>query len=128
VFASIIHILAATTPTTQKSASPLVTLLPLILMVGLLYMVMIRPQQRKARAQRTLQSAVERGDEVVTIGGIYGEVTEVDDETVVVEIADGVEVRFVRSAIARKLVFDDEPQHVDGPATGTRDQGPDDAK
>ena len=128
MFASIIQILADTAPTTQKSASPLVTLLPLILMVGLLYMVMIRPQQRKARAQRVLQSAVERGDEVVTIGGIYGEVTEVDDETVVVEIADGVEVRFVRSAIARKLVFDDEPQHADGPGKAAKDLGPDDAK
>ena len=125
MFASIIQVLAATT---QSSASPLVTLLPLILMVGLLYMVMIRPQQRKARAARTLQSAVERGDEIVTIGGIYGEVTEVDDETVVVEIADGVEVRFVRSAIARKLVFDDEPQHADGPGKAAKDLGPDDAK
>jgi preprotein translocase subunit YajC len=96
-------------------------------MVGLLYMLMIRPQQRKAKAQRALQSAVEPGDEVVTIGGIYGEVSEVDDETVVVEIADGVEVRFVRSAIARKLVFQDEAQHVDGPGIAAKDKGTDDA-
>jgi preprotein translocase subunit YajC len=112
---------------TQQSASPLLTLVPLILMVGLLYMLMIRPQQRKAKAQRALQSAVEPGDEVVTIGGIYGEVSEVDDETVVVEIADGVEVRFVRSAIARKLVFQDEAQHVDGPGIAAKDKGTDDA-
>ena len=126
MFASMIQVLAATTQTT--SGSGLALLLPMVLMVGLLYMVMIRPQQRKARAARTLQSAVERGDEIVTIGGIYGEVTEVDDETVVVEIADGVEVRFVRSAIARKLVFDDEPQHADGPGKAAKDLGPDDAK
>ena len=126
MFATII--LAATT-TPAKSASPLVTLIPLVLMVGLLYMVMIRPQQRKARSQRALQSAVEPGDEVVTIGGIYGEVTEVDDETIVVEIADGVEVRFVRSAISRKLVFDDEAQHADGTAgKAAKDQGPDEPK
>jgi preprotein translocase subunit YajC len=126
VFASMILVLAATTQST--SGAGLGLLLPMVLMVGLLYMVMIRPQQRKARAARTLQSAVERGDEIVTIGGIYGEVTEVDDETVVVEIADGVEVRFVRSAIARKLVFDDEPQHADGPGKAAKDLGPDDAK
>jgi preprotein translocase subunit YajC len=112
-------IVAATT--TTKSSSPLLTLVPLI------YMLMIRPQQRKARAQRALQSAVEPGDEVVTIGGIYGEVSEVDDETVVVEIADGVEVRFVRSAIARKLVFQDEAQHADGSGSAAKDKGPDDA-
>ena len=126
MFASMILVLAATTQST--SGAGLGLLLPMVLMVGLLYMVMIRPQQRKARAARALQSAVERGDEIVTIGGIYGEVTEVDDETVVVEIADGVEVRFVRSAIARKLVFDDEPQHADGPGKAAKDLGPDDAK
>ena len=125
MFASMILVLAQTQTT---SGAGLGLLLPMVLMVGLLYMVMIRPQQRKARAARTLQSAVERGDEIVTIGGIYGEVTEVDDETVVVEIADGVEVRFVRSAIARKLVFDDEPQHADGPGKAAKDLGPDDAK
>jgi preprotein translocase subunit YajC len=125
VFATII---LATTTTTTKSASPLVTLVPLVLMVGLLYMVMIRPQQRRAKSQRALQSAVEPGDEVVTIGGIYGEVTEIDDESVVVEIADGVEVRFVRSAISRKLVFEDESHHAEGPSKAAKDQGPDDAK
>lgn len=127
MFATII--LATTTSTTTKSASPLVTLIPLVLMVGLLYMVMIRPQQRRQKSARALQSAIEPGDEVVTIGGIYGEVTEIDDESVVVEIADGVEVRFVRSAISRKLVFDDEPQHADGSASkAAKDKGPDEAK
>ena len=117
----------AATSTTQSSGSPLLTFVPLILIVGVLYMLMIRPQQRRTRQQRTMQSAIEPGDEVVTIGGIYGEVTEVDDETVVVEIADGVEVRFVRGAISRKLVFDDEPKHADGGAAD-HDSGADGTK
>jgi preprotein translocase subunit YajC len=112
-------------------AGGLVSILFLVVMIGLLYMLMIRPQQRRARAQKALQSAVDVGDEVVTIGGIYGEVTEVDDETIVVEIADGVEVRFVRSAISRKLVFDDESEtdRSPGPARERiQDQGADETK
>ncbi len=109
---------------TSSSSSGLISILFLVVMVGLLYMVMIRPQQRRARQQKQLQSEVGVGDEVVTIGGIYGEVTEVDDETVVVEIADGVEVRFIRNAIARKLLFDDEGGTTDrGTGATAKDQG-----
>ena len=112
-----------------SSSSGLISILFLVVMVGLLYMVMIRPQQRRARQQKQLQSEVGIGDEVVTIGGIYGEVTEVDDETVVVEIADGVEVRFIRNAIARKLIFDDESEGTER-ATGAtaKDQGASESK
>jgi preprotein translocase subunit YajC len=116
---------------TSGGAGGLVSILFLVVMIGLLYMLMIRPQQRRARQQRELQSAIDVGDEVVTIGGIYGEVTEVDDETVVVEIADGVEVRFVRSAISRKLVFDDgaDTDRSPGPARErVQDQGADETK
>jgi preprotein translocase subunit YajC len=112
-------------------AGGLVSILFLVVMIGLLYMLMIRPQQRRARAQKELQSAIDVGDEVVTIGGIYGEVTEVDDETVVVEVADGVEVRFVRSAISRKLVFDDEAEADRSPRPTrerVQDQGADETK
>ena len=124
----LVSILAATQ---SASGSGLLSIGFLVVMIGLLYMVMIRPQQRKQRQQRALQATVDVGDEVVTIGGIYAEVSEVDDETVVLEIADGVFVRFVRSAISRKLVFDDEPQPVDGTesaAKGGKDQGADDTK
>jgi preprotein translocase subunit YajC len=124
VFASI---LAA--GSTGSSSSGLISILFLVVMIGLLYMVMIRPQQRRARQQKQLQSAVGVGDEVVTIGGIYGEVTEVDDETVVVEIADGVEVRFIRNAIARKLLFDDENDGTDrGTGATAKDQGASETK
>jgi len=124
VFASIV----AASSSSSGGGSAL-SILILVVMIGLLYMVMIRPQQRRARQQRSLQSAVDVGDEVVTIGGIYGEVTEVDDETVVIEIADGVEVRFVRSAIGRKLVFDDEADAGDrGTGTAAKDQGSGDSK
>jgi preprotein translocase subunit YajC len=102
------------------SASLLVFLL---LMGAVFYFLLIRPQQRRQRSQRALIQSVEVGDEVMTIGGMYGTVREVDDESITIEAAPGVDIRFSKSAIARKLVYDesdeeeesdegsDEPEH-----------------
>jgi preprotein translocase subunit YajC len=83
-------------------------IVPLIAMVGIFYFLLIRPNQRRQRAQRDLLQSLDVGDEVITIGGVYGTVRELDDEAVVLEVDDDVRIRFVKSAIARKLVFDDE--------------------
>ena len=88
--------------------SPLGTLLPILLMVVVFYFLLIRPQQRRQRQQRELLSAVKVGDEVVTIGGMYGTVTRVDDEDITVEIAPGVDIRMLKQAIARRLVSEEE--------------------
>jgi preprotein translocase subunit YajC len=79
----------------------LVTLLPLILLFGVMYLLMIRPQQRRRREAQELQSRLGSGDEVVTIGGLYGTIVEADDETVTLEISPGVHARYARPAIAR---------------------------
>jgi preprotein translocase subunit YajC len=79
----------------------LVTLLPLILLFGVMYFLMIRPQQRRRREAQELQSRIGAGDEVVTIGGLYGTIVEADDETVLLEISPGVHARYARPAIAR---------------------------
>jgi preprotein translocase subunit YajC len=81
-------------------------------MFAVLYMVMIRPQQKRTRAARALLESLDVGDEVITIGGMHGTITAIDDEEgeVTVEVAPDVEVRLVKSAIARKLVFDDEDE------------------
>jgi preprotein translocase subunit YajC len=79
----------------------LVTLLPLILLFGVMYFLMIRPQQRRRREAQELQSRLGAGDEVVTIGGLYGTIVEADDETVILETSPGVHARYARPAIAR---------------------------
>ncbi len=86
------------------------SLLFIVLMIAVFYFLLIRPQQRRARGQRSLIDSLDVGDEVVTIGGMHGTITEMDDEGVIIEIAPDVEVRFVKSAIARKLVFDDDTE------------------
>ena len=80
--------------------STLIQFLPLVLIFVVFYFLLIRPQQRKARDHRTTLDALRRGDRVVTGGGIIGTVVRVDSpDEVVVDIADGVRVRVVRSTI-----------------------------
>ena len=81
-----------------SSALPL---LMIVLLFGLMYFMMIRPQQRRRRQAQELQAALGPGDEVVTVGGLYGTVTAVDDETVTLEVSPGVHARYARPAIAQ---------------------------
>jgi preprotein translocase subunit YajC len=84
------------------------SILPLLLFIMIplgMYFLMIRPQQRRAREMQRMQSDLTPGAEVMTGSGMYGTVTEVDEEdgTVVLEISSEVHVRFARAAIARVL-------------------------
>jgi preprotein translocase subunit YajC len=86
----------------------LVQFLPLILIFVVFYFLLIRPQQRKAKDQKTMLEALRRGDRVVTGGGIIGTVARVDNpEEVVVDIAENVRVRVVRSTITTVLAKPD---------------------
>jgi preprotein translocase subunit YajC len=79
-------------------------LLPIyiLIFVGLIYFIGIRPQQRRRREQESLMSRLKPGDEIVTIGGIYGTVTEIEEGgTVLLEVAEDVDVRIATSAIVR---------------------------
>jgi preprotein translocase subunit YajC len=88
----------------------LVQLFPLVLIFIVFYFLLIRPQQKRVRAQQALVNAVEVGDDVMTTGGIFGTVTEIDDEegTVLVEIAPGTQIRMVKTGISRRLTEDDD--------------------
>ena len=89
----------------SSSGGSSLTLLFFILIPLAMYFLMIRPQQRRARQMRQMQSALAPGAEVMTGSGIYGTVTEIDpdDDTVVLEISAEVHVRFARAAIARVI-------------------------
>ena len=76
-------------------------LLLIVLLFAVMYFMMIPPQQKRRREAERMQSAIGPGDEIVTIGGLYGTVTSVDDETVTLEVAPGVHTRYARPAIAR---------------------------
>jgi preprotein translocase subunit YajC len=78
--------------------------IPLILIFGIMYFLLIRPQQKKVKQHAAMVAALRRGDQVVTQGGLIGKVVKVkDDNEIEVEIADGVKVRVVQSTIAQVL-------------------------
>ena len=84
----------------------------LVLLVGM-WFLLIRPQRRRQmEAQRLLQS-LSVGKEIVTAGGLYGTITALDDDEARVKIADGVEVRIAKRAIAGVLSEDEEPKELE---------------
>jgi preprotein translocase subunit YajC len=66
-----------------------------------LYFLMIRPQQKRRRATESMQRAMGPGDEIVTVGGLYGTVVDINDDVVTLEIAPGVTARYARAAIGK---------------------------
>ncbi len=77
-------------------------LLPLILIFAVFYFLLIRPQQKQKKRHQEMISSLSKGDKIVTIGGIWGEVKEIKGDSFIVEIADGVKVRILKSAIASR--------------------------
>ncbi|TRW94842.1 preprotein translocase subunit YajC [Paracoccus sp. M683] len=77
--------------------------IPLILIFAIMYFLMIRPQQKRVKQHREMVSALKKGDQVITQGGLIGKVTSVRDDEVEVEIASGVKVRVVRATISQVL-------------------------
>jgi preprotein translocase subunit YajC len=83
-------------------------LLIIALLFALFWFMLIRPQRSRAREQQELIRSLEPGDEIVTTGGIYGVITQVDGDVLHVEIADGLVVRTARSAVAGIVEVDEE--------------------
>ena len=83
--------------------------LPILLIVGF-YFLLIRPQRNRQRQQQALVASLEVGDEVLTNGGIFGSIVDIDDDegTVIVEIAPGTRIRMLRQGISQRFVEDDD--------------------
>ena len=84
----------------QQAGSGLAAFAPLILMVVIFYFLLIRPQQKKQKDHRTMLSGLQKGDVVLTQGGLHGRVTGLMDTVVTLEIADKVRVKVQRGYIA----------------------------
>lgn len=79
------------------------TFLPLILMFVVMYFLMIRPQQKRAKEQKAMMDALAKGDEVITAGGILGKVSKVNDTYVTVEIAPNTEIVVQKHSVTTLL-------------------------
>jgi len=102
--------------TTQQS-SPLAALLPFLLVGAALYFIMIRPQKKRMQQQQSLLGRLEVGDEVLTIGGIFGVIRHIDEDgdEMTIEVAPGSTLRIVKSAVARTVDVEDDDAEEGGP-------------
>ena len=77
----------------------MMSMIMIVLMFGVLYFLMIRPQMKRAKEHKTMVDALQKGDEVVTTGGVLGRITKVGENYVSVEVANNVEVQVQRPAV-----------------------------
>lgn len=75
-------------------------IVPTMMIIGIMYFMMIRPQQKRLKEHREMVAAIRRGDTVVTSGGIIGKVSKAEDNELQVEIADGVRIKVLRGTIS----------------------------
>jgi preprotein translocase subunit YajC len=80
---------------------------------AIMYFVLIRPQQKQAKDQQAMIAALKKGDDVVTQSGIIGKIFAVADKTVLLEVATGVKLRVLKSAIQARATVNDEPAKAD---------------
>jgi len=80
--------------------SELMGLLPLILIFVIFYFLLLRPQIKRSKEHRTMVSALAKGDEVVTSGGVLGKITSVDESFIGLDVANGLEIKVQRSAVS----------------------------
>jgi len=85
------------------SGGTLELILPLLLMFGIFYFLLIRPQQKKAKEHKGMVEALGKGDEVITNGGLLAKITDVDENFLTCQIADKVEVKIQRHAVTSVL-------------------------
>lgn len=81
--------------------NPLVTFLPLILVFVVFYFFMIRPQMKKQKEMNSYRSSLKRGDKVVTTGGLYGRVSEVKDNYVMMDVGADIKLKVDKNALLK---------------------------
>ncbi|MFA5327050.1 MAG: preprotein translocase subunit YajC [Prolixibacteraceae bacterium] len=90
-------------PAQGAEANPIMTFLPLILIIVVFYFFMIRPQMKKQKEVAAFRNSLAKGDKVVTTGGIYGKILELKDNYVLLQIDDNVKIRVDKSALVRDM-------------------------
>lgn len=104
--------LAQAAPAGGSAQNPIVQFVPLILIFGVFYLLVIRPQAKKAKLHQQMLSELKVGDDVVTTGGLLGRITGIKDDEITLQVQEGVRVRVLRSGVTGR--------HVPGGAKATK--------
>jgi len=93
----------ATTPAQTLGAQPQPSLvgmaMPFLIMLGIMYFLMIRPQQKRMKEHQSLMKGLKKGDQVVTSAGIFGTIADVDDKTVMLDVSKNVSLKVLKSQV-----------------------------
>ncbi len=85
----------------QPGASPYGMFIPLILVIVVFYFFMIRPQVKRQKELTTYRTSLKKGDKIVTTGGIYGKIAEIEETTIIIEVEDKMRLKIDKNAILR---------------------------
>jgi preprotein translocase subunit YajC len=97
---SLLFVLLLGQPSGQ-TGNPLMSFLPLLLIIVVFYFFMIRPQMKKQKELKKFRESLKKGDKVVTTGGIYGRIAEINEQSILVEVDNNVKIKFDKAAILR---------------------------
>ncbi|MBU0489148.1 MAG: preprotein translocase subunit YajC [Bacteroidetes bacterium] len=86
------------------------TMIPLLLIIVVFYFFMIRPQMKKAKDQKKFRAALQKGDKIITIGGIHGKIVEVQETSFTIEVEGGMKLRIEKSAVSMNGAMMDPKQ------------------
>ena len=84
----------------QPGQNPLISFLPIVLIIVVFYFFMIRPQMKKQKEQAKFREEIKKGDKIITIGGIHGKIAEISDKTLIIEVENGGRLKIEKSAIS----------------------------
>ena len=104
-----LNIILMMQPQGEDGANPLMSFLPLLLIVVVFYFFMIRPQMKRQKEIRKFREGLAKNDKVVTTGGIYGKITEIKETTIILEIAKDVKIKVDKNGIVKDM-GDVQPQ------------------
>lgn len=88
---------------TQAQGSGLMSFLPLILIIVVFWLFMIRPQMKRQKELKKFRDALQKGDKIVTTGGIYGKVAEIQEYAIIMEVESGVRLKVDKSAVIKDM-------------------------
>jgi preprotein translocase subunit YajC len=99
-----LHLLASVAlAAAAKKGNPISAFLPLVVLVGVFWFLIMRPQQRRTQQQRQMTTNLKQGDKVVAAGGIVGTIRRVDDDTISLQVADSVVIKVDKGSISKRL-------------------------
>lgn len=85
----------------QPGSNPLLSLLPLLLIIVVFYFFMIRPQVKRQKELTNYRANLKKGDKIVTTGGIYGKIAEIEDHAIIIEVEDKMRLKVDKSAVLK---------------------------